>query len=131
MSTFGFETCCIAVLLAYIVSGLSVETYSAVPPAPETSRARAGASKSKESRTPWPVVLVPGVGAGLPPLFHGPLYHVVHVFGIGCPEKSSFASLRERVGVPCEPLEVARLPRPLWPDHRSSGHLKLLFQELI
>ena len=69
IKTFGLETCCIAVLLANIVSGLSDDKYSAVPPAPATSRARLHDSNSCESLAPMPSALVPGVTAGLPPRF--------------------------------------------------------------
>ena len=88
----GLETCCIAVLLANIVFGLSDDRYSAVPPAPATSRARLRDNSSSESLTPMPVALVPGVTAGLPPRFF------VH-----CTRKSTCLgpAVQKKPGPPC------------------------------
>ena len=54
-------------LLTCMMTSQSDDRYRAAPPAPATCRARASERWSNESLIPWPVALVPGVEAGLPP----------------------------------------------------------------
>ena len=69
--------CCMIVLDANIVSGLSLARYSAVPPALLTSLARLVGNGSRASLKLAPVAFVPGDGAGLAPRL---CPHLISVF---------------------------------------------------